>query len=484
MRSVADMQVLMVASECAPFVKTGGLADVVGALPAALAPSGVEAKVMLPAYPALFPLLPKGKTVAKFDDLPGGPARLVAVTSKGIDLLLLDAPQLFDRPGGIYGDETGADWPDNALRFGALAQAAARVSTGVYKEFVPDVLHAHDWQAALAPVYLRMAKGKKPKTIATIHNIAFQGRFGAHEMEPLGLRSDWYHSEGLEFHGDLSFLKGALVYSDRVTTVSPTYAREILTPEFGMGLDGVLQTRTKDLSGILNGIDTTTWNPSTDTALARTYDARSLKRKGVNRAALAEKFGLSSNSKGPLFCVISRLTEQKGLDALLDAVPHLVNQGAQLAVLGSGAFELEMAFTATAKKHAGQVGAYIGYDEDLSHLMQGGSDAILIPSRFEPCGLTQLYGLRYGTLPLVARTGGLADTVIDANAAAVDAGVATGFVMDSVTPGSICHAIDRAIAAYADQKLWRTMQRSAMRQTVDWDASARSYVDLYEALME
>ncbi|MEP4197736.1 MAG: glycogen synthase GlgA [Aliishimia sp.] len=476
------MRVLMVASECAPFVKTGGLADVVGALPAALSPLGVDARVMLPAYPPLFPLLPKGKLVAQFDDLPGGPGKVVLVKAKGIELLLLDAPQLFDRPSGLYGDENGVDWTDNALRFGALAQAAARVAMGAIEGYAPDVLHAHDWQAALAPVYLKMAGAQRPKTVTTIHNIAFQGRFDPSQMGPLQLKQDWFHPEGLEFHGDLGFLKGGLAYSDLITTVSPTYAYEILTPEFGMGLEGVLQARVGALSGLLNGIDTNAWDPAKDPELTSPYDRRSLKRKSKNRATVAERFGLETNSAGPLFCVISRLTEQKGLDVLLEAVPHLVESGAQLAVLGNGAPELEQGFRDAAARHPGQVGTYIGYDEGLSHLLQGGSDAIVIPSRFEPCGLTQLYALRYGTLPVVARTGGLADTVIDANAAAIDAGVATGFVSQGITPNALRHVIDRVTLAYNDTKLWQSMQRNAMNQQVDWGTSAAGYAGLYKTL--
>ena len=477
------MNVLMVASECAPFVKTGGLADVVGALPAALSPLGIKAQVLMPAYPPLFPLLPKGKVVAEFGDLPGGPGKLVRVTSRGVTLLLLDAPQLFDRPGGLYVDEAGIDWADNALRFGALAQAAARVAMGAIKNYRPDVLHAHDWQAALAPVYLKMAGAERPATVTTIHNIAFQGRFGAQQMGPLGLKGDWFHPSGLEYHGDLSFLKGGLVYSDRITTVSPTYAREILSPEFGMGLEGVLQARVGALSGLLNGIDTEAWDPAADPALPRPYDARSLKRKGENRAAVCERLGLDPDGTGPLFCVISRLTEQKGLDALLPAVPHLVASGAQLAVLGSGAPELEQGFVNAAAAHPGRVGTFIGYDESLAHLLQGGCDAILIPSRFEPCGLTQLYGLRYGTLPVVARTGGLADTVIDANVAALDAKAATGFVFDAVTSANLMRAIDRVCVAHADTRTWQSMQRAAMRHPVGWESSAAGYAGLYQALM-
>jgi starch synthase len=477
------MNVLMVASECAPFVKTGGLADVVGALPAALSRVDVDAQVVLPAYPPLFPLLPEGTEVARFDDLPGGSGRIVKVTAQGITLLLLDAPQLFDRPGGLYVDENGKDWTDNHLRFGALSMAGARIAMGAIDGYQPDVLHAHDWQAALAPVYLRMAGRDRPRSILTIHNIAFQGRFGPQVLDRLHLKTDWFHPEGLEFHGDLSFLKGALMFSDRITTVSPTYAREILTPEFGMGLEGVLQARAGVLSGVLNGIDTDAWNPADDTALAQTYDAKTLKRKADNKTALRAKLGFDPDSTGPLLCVVSRLTNQKGLDALLEAVPHLVERGAQLAVLGTGQPELEQGFRDSAQTHPGQVATHIGYDEALSHLFQAGSDAILIPSRFEPCGLTQLYGLRYGTLPVVARTGGLADTVIDANIAAIQAKAATGFVFTDVTAAGIAEVINRVVDAYADPKLWQTMQRAAMRHPVSWDSSAQAYRDLYAELV-
>ena len=477
------MNVLMVASECAPFVKTGGLADVVGALPAALARVDVDAQVVLPAYPPLFPLLPKGEEVARFDDLPGGPGRIVRVTVQGITLLLLDAPQLFDRPGGLYVDEAGKDWADNHLRFGALSMAGARIAMGAIDGYQPDVLHAHDWQAALAPVYLRMAGRDTPRSIITIHNIAFQGRFGPQVLDRLHLKTDWFHPEGLEFHGDLSFLKGALMYADRITTVSPNYAREILTPEFGMGLEGVLQARASVLSGVLNGIDIDAWNPADDTALAEPYEAKTLKRKAANRTALSERLGLNTDTSGPLFCVVSRLTNQKGLDALLDAVPHLVERGAQLAVLGTGQPELEQGFRDAAQAHPGQVATHIGYDEALSHLFQAGSDAILIPSRFEPCGLTQLYGLRYGTLPVVARTGGLADTVIDANVAAILAKAATGFVFTDVSAFGIAQVIDRVVDAYGDPKLWQSLQRAAMRHPVSWDSSAQAYRDLYTDLV-
>ncbi|MEO1732650.1 MAG: glycogen synthase GlgA [Pseudomonadota bacterium] len=476
------MKVLMVASECAPFVKTGGLADVVGALPSALASLGIEATVMLPAYPALFPHLPDGDEVARFEDLPGDTGRIVRVKVNGLTLLLFDAPQFFDRAGGIYVDETGTDWSDNAMRFGAFANAAARVAMGAIDGYLPDVLHAHDWQAALAPVYVKMAHRDRPRSVITIHNIAFQGHTHAELLGPLQLNSDWYHPEGLEYHGGLSFLKSALVFADRITTVSPTYAREILTPEFGMGLDGVLRARGAALSGLLNGIDTDVWNPATDTALSQTYDARRLRRRADNKAAVGDRFGLDPDPEAPLFCVISRLTTQKGLDALLGAVPALVEQGGQLAVLGSGAPELEQGYREAAAGHPGRVGVFIGYDEALSHVMQGGCDAILIPSRFEPCGLTQLYGLRYGTLPVVARTGGLADTIIDANVAALATKSATGFVFDDVSPSGIAAAVERAVAVFRNEPAWRAMQKAAMKHPVSWDVSAQAYADLYSDL--
>lgn len=477
------MNVLMVTSECAPFIKTGGLADVAGALPGALAPLGIDLRTMLPAYPALMPLVARGTEVASFGDLPGGPGRVVQVEAEGLTLLLLDAPQLFDRRGGPYSHEGGHDWNDNHRRFASLAQAAARISFDGLADWKPDIVHAHDWQAGLTPVYLKQPGVPAPRSVITIHNIAFQGRFAAHEGQQLGLRWDWFTPDGFEYHGDISFLKAGLVYADRITTVSPTYAREILTPRFGMGLEGVLSARQSVLSGILNGIDTDVWNPATDPALARNYDADSLAGKAANRAEICTRLGLDPAHKGPLFCVISRLTEQKGLDALAEAIPHLVASGGQLAVLGSGAPELEAAFRSAAEAHPGKVGCHIGYDEGFSHLLQGGSDAILIPSRFEPCGLTQLYGLRYGTLPVVARTGGLADTVIDGNLAALRAKTATGFLFDDVGVAGVTEVLDRAIRTYASTDDWQSMQRAAMSQEVGWDISARAYADLYKEVL-
>ena len=474
------MKLLFVASECAPFIKTGGLADVIGAVPKALAEQDVSVKVLIPAYPALAGLVAKGKSVMSFDYLFGGPARVVAIEAEGLDMLLLEAAHLFDRPGNIYLGPNGQDWPDNDLRFGALCYAGAQIGTQGIEDWVPDVINAHDWQAGLVPAYLQQSEGPKPPVVMTIHNIAFQGLFDSTRLAALGLQAQLFTSEGVEYFGKIGFLKAGLALSEKITTVSPTYAAELLTPDFGMGLDGLLRNRQADLSGILNGIDLDIWSPETDTDLVATYSARSIKGKAKNRAEVEARFGLTTGD-GPLFCVISRLTPQKGLDMLLDRLPHLVSLGGRLAVLGSGEPALERAFIDASNRYAGSVGTIIGYDEALSHLIQAGSDAILIPSRFEPCGLTQLYGLRYGTLPVVARTGGLADTVIDANEAAMLADCATGIQFAPINATMLGHAISRACTLFANQKAWAAMMRRAMRHPVGWDLSAAAYLDVYRA---
>ena len=478
------MRVLFVASECAPLVKTGGLADVVGALPKALAPLGVEVRVMLPAYPALAEVAAAGDEALNLGALHGGPARLVAARTAGLELLLLDAPHLFDRPGNPYLGADGVDWPDNHLRFGALSLAAAQIARGELDGWRPDLVHAHDWQAGLTPAYLRLGARPAPPSVLTIHNIAFQGLFRAASITELGLPRAAFNADGYEYYGHVGFLKAGLVYADRITTVSPTYARELMSPEFGLGLEGVLAARRGDLTGILNGVDLEVWNPRTDPAIASVYSHRAPKDKAANKAALEARFGLTANARAPLFCVVSRLTRQKGLDLLLETLPRLLSRGARLVVLGRGEAGLEAGFLEATRRDPDAVGVVIDYDEPLSHLIQAGSDAILIPSRFEPCGLTQLYGLRYGTLPVVARTGGLADTVIDANDAALVAGCATGFQFAPVTAAALGDAIDRVCDAYAGAPAWRSMIRRAMRHPVGWDRSAAAYAALYRSLAE
>ena len=477
------MQVLSVTSEFFPLIKTGGLADVAGALPGALAAEGVAVRTLLPGYPKVMDGLASTQPLVSADLFGGAATLLAAKAPDGAELIVIDAPHLYNREGNPYLGPDGKDWPDNHLRYAALAWLAAEIGKGLLEDedYRPDIVHGHDWQAALAPVYLADVEAR-PGTVITIHNLAFQGVFPATELAALRLSPSTFTLNGLEYWGKISFLKGGLRYADRLTTVSPSYAREICAPEAGMGLDGVLRERGADLIGITNGIDGTVWNPTDDPNIESGYNSYTLDGKAANKAALQQRLGLDVDDDALLFCVISRLTEQKGFDLLLDALPTLVGNGGQLAMLGSGDPKLEAAFAEAVRENPGRVGAIFGYDEPLSHQLQAGADAILIPSRFEPCGLTQLYGLRYGTLPIVARVGGLADTVIDANQAAVTDGVATGFLFAPDSVAELRTALERVFALFSDKKSWRQVQRRAMGRKVDWSAPAKAYADLYREL--
>jgi starch synthase len=475
------MKILGVASEIYPLIKTGGLADVAGALPGALAKQDIAVRTLVPGYPAVMKALGAAKTVDARDDLFGGPAKLLMGQAAGLDLFVLDAPHLYNRAGNPYLGPDGKDWPDNAQRYAALSRMAAELGRGLIAGFVPDVLHAHDWQAGLAPAYLRYGGG--PKSVITVHNIAFQGHFPASIFPSLNLPPEANTVDGVEYFGGVGFLKAGLASADAITTVSPTYAREILTAEFGMALDGLLRARSNVLHGIVNGIDTDVWNPATDTLIAERYDAKQLDRRAKNKRAIEARFGLEQDD-GPLFCVVSRLTGQKGMDVLAASADKLVGLKARLAVLGSGDAALELALGQAASRYPGRIGLITGYDEPLSHLLQGGADAILIPSRFEPCGLTQLYGLRYGCVPVVARTGGLADTIIDANDAAVSAGVASGIQFSPMTQPAFEHALLRAVTLHADRDAWTAMQRAGMKADVSWNRSAARYAQLYRSLLQ
>lgn len=476
------MNILSVTPEIYPLVKTGGLADVTGALPIALAGSGVAMRTLVPGYPAIMAAFKKKKAVLSYPALQGGKASVHSVNVAGLDLFVLDAPHLFDRPGGPYGDASGSDWQDNWRRFAAFGQVGADIAAGAIAGYAPDIVHAHDWQSAITLAYMRYGKAAATPSLVTVHNLAFQGRFGAGIFGELGLPAEAMSIDGVEYYGGVGFLKAGLQAASAITTVSPTYAQEIRTPEFGMGLDGLITQRAGDLYGIVNGIDVDVWNPAGDTHLAATYTAKTLKARKANRAALEERFSLDSDN-GPIVCVVSRLTWQKGIDLLVATVDELVGAGIRLAVLGSGDAGLEGALLAAAARHRGRVGVVVGYDEGLSHLMQGGCDAIVIPSRFEPCGLTQLYGLRYGCVPIVARTGGLADTVIDANEAALSAGVATGFEFEPNNVGALTHALRRMAQAHQNPAIWASIQRQGMKADVSWDQSAQKYVALYEKLL-
>ncbi|WP_299154503.1 glycogen synthase GlgA [uncultured Tateyamaria sp.] len=471
------IKVLSITSECAPLIKTGGLADVAGALPLALTRQGCEMRTLLPGYRAIMGKLGQTKKVATFRNLFGGKATLLVCSVAGLDLLVLDAPHLFDRDGGIYVDAAGQDWPDNPERFAALSFAAAHIGGGAL-DWTPDILHGHDWQAGLTPEYLHSA-GVQTPFVFTIHNIAFHGNCSSDKLGDLHLDQARFDVDHFEFWGQISALKAGLMGAAKINTVSRTYAEELLTPEFGMGLDGVLARRKADLTGIVNGIDTAAWDPQTDPNIK---PFKSPAGKAANKKALQKTFGLTP-ADGPLCVLISRLTEQKGIDLLIDALPTLLERGGQLALLGSGDPRLEVSLLEAAARHD-NVAVRIGYDEPLSHQMVAGGDAILVPSRFEPCGLTQLYGLRYGALPLVALTGGLADTVINASPAAMSSGVATGIQFFPVTAPALSNAFTRLHDLYRQPKLWQQMQRNAMKQQVGWETSAAAYRAIYAPLVE
>ena len=481
---MAELRVLSVASEVFPLVKTGGLGDIVGALPAALAGEGVAMHTLVPGYPAVLAALAgvQAEAVHAVRDLFGGPAQVLMGVAAGLDLFVLDAPHLYDRPGGPYAGPDGQDWADNPQRFAALCQVAATLGHGAAAGFRPDVVHAHDWQAALAPAYLHYAGGPRPGTVMTVHNLAFQGRTPAALLGELSLPPEAFTVEGVEYYGEIGILKAGLRLADRITTVSPSYAAEIQTPAGGMGMDGLLRARASEMAGILNGIDDAVWNPKDDPHLLAGFSARRLPRRRVNKAALQARFGLDDEPDALLFGVVSRLTAQKGIDLLLAAVPALLAHGAQLVVTGSGEAAFEEALRAAATAHPGRVGAVLGYDEAVTHLVQAGADALLMPSRFEPCGLTQLCALRYGALPVVSRVGGLIDTVIDANEAALAAGVATGVQFAPATAEGLERGIARAALLWRDQAGWRRMQGNAMRAEVGWSRPAQAYAGIYREL--
>lgn len=475
---MSHLRVLSVASEIFPIVKTGGLADVVGALPNALAREDIAVSTLVPGYPAVMNAIPNARAVLALDELFGGPARVLDAQAAGLHLLVLDAPHLYDRPGGPYLGLDGNDWPDNAFRFAALARVGAEIGTGALGTYRPDVLHVHDWQAALVPAYFHYGGGGPP-TVVTVHNLAFAGRFAPELLPALGFPPQAYTIEGVEYFGSISFLKAGLQFADRITTVSPTYALEIATPESGMGFDGLLRARGDRFSGILNGIDDDVWDPAHDALIPAPYDAAHVSERAGNTAALRTRFDLAPDLAAPLIGIVSRLSWQKGLDLLLDALPELVARGMQFAVLGAGDPQLENGFRDAVAAHRGRVGVYLGYDEGVAHLVQAGADIVLVPSRFEPCGLTQLCALRYGAIPVVSRVGGLADTVIDANEMAVAAGVATGIQFSPPSRDALVAALSRAAALIGQPPVWERMQRNAMRTDVSWNRSGSHYARLY-----
>ena len=479
------MKVLFAASEMAPWVKTGGLGDVAGALPLALRAQGVDVRVLLPLYPALRTAFASSEALVRIPavgHIPAGSLHL-ATTADGLPLYLLECNALFDRPGNPYLGPDGRDLPDNALRFGMLAHAAALLATDASPlSWHPEVLHCHDWQTALAPAYLRYRLGLvsgHARTVLTVHNLAFQGLFGRDMLEPLGLPADCWHLHGVEYHGYLSFLKAGLQHADALTTVSPTYAREIQTAAEGMGLDGLLRYRAADLTGIINGIDTVQWDPATDVHLPVHFDHKRLKHKKAATQALRRELGLATECSGPLLGVVSRLTQQKGLDLLPPIADRLAALPVQLAVLGSGDQALEAAFAELGRQYPAQFSVQIGFDEGLAHRIEAGADLFLMPSRFEPCGLNQLYSLRYGTPPIVRATGGLADTVIDA----ADAAHGTGFVFTNASPEALLATIERACGLWRNSPQFHVLQQRGMRADYSWRQPAQAIAAIYQRLL-
>ncbi|GAA3978792.1 glycogen synthase GlgA [Allohahella marinimesophila] len=491
------MNILFVSAEAYPYIKTGGLGDVVGSLPEALSqpPFNHSVKILLPAYRQI---------KIQFDDLDlvaelGNPFGFGAMRllqgkrgNKGACCLLLECDVLFDRDGGPYIDTAGRDHPDNAERFAALCWTGAVITQyGGLIGWQPDLVHAHDWQAGLLPAYLKAWGMRYPPVVFTIHNLQFTGAFEHAQYSRTCLPESLYHMEGLEYFGRYSMLKAGIVYSDWLTTVSPTYAREIQTPAYGCGLEGLLSNSRHKLDGILNGVDYSVWNPESDTYLAQNYDVSTASEgKTANKRALQKLLGLDPVADQPLFGVVSRLSEQKGLDLLVSCVEHLMASDAQLCLLGSGDPLLEKTFTLLAQQYPGRIATTIGYEEALSHQLQAGCDFLFVPSRFEPCGLTQLYALRYGTIPLVRRTGGLADTVSDADdttsadqTSPSDFQAQTGIVFGDASPAALSAAIKRAITLYDDPQRMIEVRRAAMRQDFSWKTAAEDYVRLYSMLV-
>ena len=475
-------QVLFVAAELYPLIKTGGLGDVCAALPVALAGLGVEVRAMLPGYPSALDGARAKRTLAR---LPAGGSLLLGRTpDTGLPVYLLDWPELFRRPGGPYQDADRRDWPDNLRRFTAFCAAAAELARqGDPEGWRPELVHAHDWHAGLLAAFLALHDVPRPRTVFTIHNLAYQGNFPLADASALGLPASLLAPDGAEFYGQLSCLKAGIRYADRLTTVSPTYAREILTQEGGAGLDGLLRARAGDLLGILNGIDTALWNPATDPALPARYDADHLDGKRAVKAAVKQEFGLDPAGDMPLVVGVNRLTHQKMADVVLEALPALLDQGVQIVLHGEGDAAIEAALRAAASEWPGRLAVRIGYQERLAHRLNAAADVALIPSRFEPCGLSAMYAMRYGALPVTRPVGGLADSVMDVDASDPEAAPATGFLFTEPTPAALADGVRRAGALFRTPPAWRAVQRNAMRRDFGWGVSARRYRALYDELI-
>lgn len=479
------MRILFASAEVYPLTKTGGLADVSAALPAALVDQGAEVHVIVPGYPQALSSAVGKSIAAEFNKDGAVPTRLIAarLPDSGLPVWLVDAPALFDRPGSPYRDSRGVDWTDNAERFAWFCQVAAKLASGeLVSGWRADVVHANDWHAGLVPALLGTSKDQSPATLFTIHNLAYQGLFPSSVLPSLGVPADLFTPDGIEFHGKVSFLKAGLRYSDRITTVSPSYAREILTPEYGCGLDGLLHHRRGALSGILNGVDYRIWNPETDRHLPAKFGLDDLSGKSRCKEALQREHGLNVEPNTPLIIWLSRITDQKMADVVSSTLHRILDRDVQLAMLGDGEPALEEQFRDAAQHYPGRLAVRIGYEEKLAHRLLGAADLLLHPCRFEPCGLTPLYALRYGAVPIVRHVGGLADTVVDATEWAAQVGSATGFAFQEPTASAMLDCLDRALSFYVEQTRWLKLQRRSMSREFGWGDSARRYLALYRKL--
>ncbi len=475
-----NLRILFVSSEAYPLIKTGGLGDVAGSLPRALLDLQLDVRLIMPAYAVAIEQLGETKILAQFSE--GADTvtlREGLLPDSPLKVWLVDASGYFDRPGNPYLDSNGQPWADNAERFALFSRIVTRLALNqAGLDWMPDIVHCNDWQTGLVPALLALS-AQRPATVFTIHNLAYQGLFPAENVQKLGLPASWWSHHVLEFHGQLSFIKGGLVFADRINTVSPSYAREIQTTEFGNGLEGLLRHRSTVLSGILNGIDTEEWNPATDPLLEYHYDTHNLSGKPSNKQALQTALGLSQKPRTPLIGLVSRLVSQKGIDIILDAIPSLVKLPLQLVLLGSGDRALEARLVALARQYPTKLAVSIGYDEVLAHRIEAGADMYLMPSRFEPCGLNQMYSLRYGTVPIVRNVGGLADTVTDTSAKTLANGTANGFIVNTDNSLALLRTVKRALRRYRNKAQWQQLQTTGMQQNFSWQASAQEYLTLY-----
>ena len=474
-------KILYISSEAFPLIKTGGLADVAGSLPVALQKNSQDVRLLLPAYPEVLKAITKNKIVAA-GSCYNQPINIIETRLPGSKVIvwLVDCPAAFNRPGGPYMDSHGQVWDDNALRFAIFCNAAVNIALNKLElNWLPDVVHCNDWQSGLVPALLSL-HNKRPATVFTIHNLAYQGVFDQQTFLDLHLPDELWHMDGLEFYDQLSFIKGGLAYADKITAVSPNYANEILLAEYGYGLDGLLKSRVEDLSGIINGIDDKYWNPGTDSFLKQKYNRRTLNKKSINKTELQQELALPVDVSVPMIGMVSRLVEQKGLDIILDSLSTLLSLPVQLVILGTGEIHYEMQLSKWAQKHPGRLKVIIGYDESLAHRIEAASDIYLMPSTFEPCGLNQLYSLRYGTLPIVTHVGGLADTVVDASENNIENGTANGFVLKAQSAVALLSSIKHALALYQKPGIWRQLQINAMSGDFSWQTSAEQYIALYQ----